>query len=241
MEGISMRRLTLLLAALGLVGVAVPAAAQDRTGSWEISPFAGGYFGSRLYDNAPFYAGSPAAGALLYTGRIDVSDDLVYGVRLGYNVNRWLGIEADWTHARPDLTTRVPVALPAGSSSFPLSTRTKVGRLTQDAYEANALFNFGRRKVIGYFGLGAGASVMKTDLTGVGSNESTRFTGNVSLGGKFFFTPNIGIRLDGRYRYTDLGHDTRNGTACDRFGYCYDDRNRWYSSGEVTGGLTFAF
>jgi len=232
-----MRRITLLLAGFGLLLAAVPAAAQDRTGSWEISPFAGGYFGGTLYNNAPF--GSAGAAAPLYSSRIDVSTDVAYGVRLGYNVNRWLGIEFDWTHARPDLTAHLYTT---GMPPYPAtSSNVKVGRLTQDVYEANALFNWGKRKVIGYFGLGAGASVMKTDLTGIGSNSSTRFTGSMFVGGKFFFTPHVGIRVDGRYRFTDTGHTTNRYTSCDIYGYCYNHSSSWYSSGEVTGGLTFAF
>jgi hypothetical protein len=230
-----MRRISLFLSAFGLLlAAAAPAAAQDRTGSWEISPFVGGYFGGRLYDDNAFYVASsgPGPGSTIHFSPIDASNDLLYGSRIGYNVNRWFGIEVDWSHSRPDLKTRLT----------PFSgSRTKVGRLTQDSFEVNALFNFGRRKVIGYFGLGSGAAVLKTDLTGISSTTSTRYTGSLSLGGKFFFTPHVGIRIDGRYRYTDLDHNTRNGTTCDRDGFCTNNRTNLYSNGELTSGLTFAF
>lgn len=242
-----MRRISLLLGTFGLLLAVAPAAAQDRTGSWEISPFVGGYFGGRLDNNvAPLAQGVSGTSAIDYS-RTDVSTDLAYGVRLGYNVNRWLGIEADWTRAQADLKARTVVfGAPGpgpgtGTITNQFGSRVKVGRLTQDVYEANAIFNFGRRKVIGYFGLGSGAAVLKTDLTGISSTSSTRYTGSVSLGGKFFFTPHVGIRIDGRYRYTDLDHNTRNGSTCSHDGFCDDRRTNWYSNGELTSGLTFAF
>lgn len=217
-------RFLALAGCLVLATAAGTAAAQDRSGTFEISPFGGGYFGGTLYD-----AGH---------NHLDVGTDWSYGARLAYNVNRVFGVEFDWTHGKADLEAHDFHSNP-GYPTFP--TTGKVGTFTQDVYEVNALFNFGKRRAIGYFGIGAGAAVLKTDFTNVGSSSETRFTGNLSAGFKGFVTPRFGFRIDGRWRYTDTNNTTGHGTSCDYYGYCYSYHTTWYYSGEVTGGLIFAF
>ena len=214
-------RIPVLAGCFVLATMAGTAAAQDRAGTFEISPFAGGYFGGTLYDSGH--------------GHLDVGSDWAYGGRLAYNVNRVFGVEFDWTHSRADLDAHDL----GGSGPFPADV--KVGSLTQDIYEANALFNFGRGRAIGYFGVGGGVAVMKTDFTNAGSSSDSRFTGNMSLGFKGFVTPRFGFRIDGRWRYTDTPNTTNHGTTCDYYGYCYHYPTTWYYSGELTGGLIFAF
>jgi hypothetical protein len=204
------------------------AAAQDRTGTFEISPFAGGYFGGRLYGSTVV---STTPGATTTLSFLEPDDDLTYGVRLAYNVTRVFAFEFDWTSARTDL--RAPIF-----SGF--SPRNPVvGRLRQNVYEANTLFNFGKRRAVGYFGLGAGiAALDRTDGT-LGPQSTTRFTANLSAGAKFYFTPRVGLRLDGRYRVIDQRSD--NGSSCGHDTFCSDGWNRWSYNGELTGGLIFAF
>jgi hypothetical protein len=204
-----------LAACLVLVTTAGTAAAQNRAGTFELSPFAGGYFGGTLVDSGHDH--------------LEVGTDWAYGGRLAYNVNRYFGIEFDWTHARADLE----------SNRF--SGTGIVGTFTQDVYEANAIFNFGKRRAVGYFGIGAGAAVMKTAFNGGTSTSETRFTGNMSLGFKVYVTPRFGFRIDGRFRYTDTNHTTNRDSYCDYYGYCYSYHTTWYYSGELTGGLIFAF
>jgi hypothetical protein len=220
-------RFVALAACLALATLAGRAAAQDRTGTWEISPFAGGYFGGRLYGDysVPFTTGTVAVRFL------EPEDDLAYGARLAYNVTRHFGFEVDWTSSRADL--RSPNIF--GTSP----RRLQVGRLRQNVYEANALFNFGRRRAIGYIGIGAGSAVLKREVAGIDPSSTGRFTANLSAGGKFFFVPRFGFRIDGRIRAIDLRSD-RDGSSCDRNSFCRDRRN-WSYNGEATGGLVFAF
>ncbi len=207
-----------------LATAAGTAAAQDRSGTFEISPFGGGYFGGTLFDSGH--------------GHLNVGTDWAYGARLAYNVNRVFGIEFDWTRGKADLDAHNLASNP-GYPPFP--SNGKVGTMTHDVYEANAIFNFGKRRAYGYFGVGLGAAVLKTEFTGLPSNSETRFTGNMSLGFKGYVTPRFGFRVDGRFRYTDTNHTTDRGTWCDYYGYCYSYHTTWYYSGELTGGLIFAF
>jgi outer membrane protein with beta-barrel domain len=224
-----MRRFLVFAAFVGtLLMLAPPAVAQDRTGTWEISPFAGGYFGGRLYGNytVPFTSGTVSNVRFL-----EPDDDFAYGARLAYNFTRHFTFEVDWTSSRADLRS------PNFFGSVPRNL--KVGTLRQNVYEGNLLFNFGRRRVVGYVGIGAGDAVLKQDVAGIDPSARGRFTANFSAGAKFFFVPRFGLRIDGRYRTIDLRSD--DGTFCDRNNFCDDRRGNWSYNGELTGGLVFAF
>lgn len=221
-------RLLALATCLGLATLAGTAAAQDRAGTFEISPFAGGYLGGRLYGSTIV---STAPGTSTTLSFLEPDDDLAYGVRLAYNVTRVFAFEFDWTSVRTDLRAPYRYGVPPQSPV--------VGRLRQNVYEANTLFNFGRRRAVGYFGLGAGVATLdRTDAT-VDAQSLTRFTANISAGAKFFFTPRVGLRLDGRYRVID--HNSGDSGSCDRSGFCSDRWSHWSYNGELTGGLVFAF
>lgn len=226
-------RLVTLAACVAFATLAGEAAAQDRSGTFEISPFAGGYFGGRLYGNYPVTTGTGAGGVPITTtyAYLEPADDLAYGVRLAYNVTRVFAFEFDWTAARADL--RTPGAF--GTSSRNL----KVGRLRQNVYEANTIFNFGKRRAVGYFGLGGGIATLDPTDGAFTDVERSRFTANVSAGAKFYFTPRVGLRLDTRYRVIDQRDD--NHGSCGRDSFCSDRWNNWSHNTELTGGLVFAF
>jgi hypothetical protein len=227
-----------LALACAVLTLAAPAFAQDRTGTWEISPFAGGFLGGRLYGSSG--SGGPGNGSpgnpFLASNSNDFlreDDDLAYGGRLAYNVTRHFGLEVDWTSSRTDLRT------PNFFGVFPRDL--KVGTLRQDIYEANALFNFGRRRVIGYVVIGAGSAVERRDVPGVSPEATGHFTASLGFGGKFFFTPRVGVRLEGRYRAIDLTDD-RDMFDCNHNGFCNDgNRRNWSYNAEATGGLVIAF
>jgi hypothetical protein len=225
-----------LAACLAITTGAGTAAAQDRSGTFEISPFAGGYFGGRLYGNYPVttLSANPGPGTVPVTttyAYLEPDDDLAYGVRLAYNVTRVFAFEFDWTSVRADL--RIPDVQGVPSRNL------KVGRLRQNVYEANTIFNFGKRRAVGYFGLGAGVATLDPSDGAFDGASRSRFTANLSAGAKFFFTPRVGLRLDGRYRVID--QNSGDGRSCDRNGFCSDRWNRWSYNGELTGGLVFAF
>jgi hypothetical protein len=221
-----MRPITRILA-LAILGMATwPATAQNRAGSVEITPFGGAYFGGRLR------AGSNA----LFSSDVDVSVAGTYGLRLGMNVTRSFALELGFSTAKADIEGR-------GSGLF--GDGQKLGELDVKHYELDAVFNVGRRRVIPYFAIGGGATTFKARVTGgPETDEDTRFTGNLGFGVKTFFTPNVGLRFDGRVRaaYIDDSRDCSRGSIhCDDRDRDRDDDRRWYGSGEVTAGLTFAF
>ena len=69
-----------------------------------------------------------------------------------------------------------------------------------NTYELSALYNYGRGRVRGYFGLGAGVMDFSPVLA-ASTGSSARFTTSLSAGGKFFVTPRVALRLDGTYRF----------------------------------------
>jgi opacity protein-like surface antigen len=213
---------------LALATVAGPAAAQDRSGTFEISPFVGGYFGGRLYGTTVVATTPGQTTTLSY---LEPDDDLTYGVRLAYNVTRVFAFEFDWTSVRTDLRTPNRLGIPPRNLT--------VGRLRQNVYEANTIFNFGKRRALGYFGLGAGVATLDRSDALLDTASRNRFTANLSAGAKFYFTPRVGLRLDGRYRAINQRSD--DGGSCDRGGFCSDRWNHWSYNGELTGGLVFAF
>lgn len=204
-----------------MVLVAVPAVAQDRSGTFELSPFGGGNFGGTLYTYSPM---------TLTERKLDVGDAGTYGVRFGYNFSSRTGIEFAWAHAANGVFT---------GSTGAFAPRMRLGDFDTDAIEVNGVFGFTRGKVVPYLTIGGGVHSMKLAMTGQNSSTETKFAGNLGLGVKFWITPRFGIRLEGRARSTYVG----NGASCGDHSHCdntYNDSNL-YTSGEATGGLSFAF
>ena len=223
-----MRRLASLLAPLGLglglglgLLVAPPLAAQDRSGTVEISPFGGAAFGGSVYTNA---LTAP------YQRKLEVGNTGTFGLRVGYVFNRYAGLELSWSHAQSGLYL---------GSTGAFSPQTRVGDFNTDTFEVNGVFAFGRGKFIPYFTVGGGANSMRLQADGYSSATETRFVGNLGLGGKVWITPQFGLRFEGRLRSTYMGNGSN--TSCRDY-YCnYYSSGNWYTSGEVTGGLSFAF
>ncbi len=222
-----MKRLSLfrlVAPALLVLPLALPAGAQDRSGTVEISPYGGGAFGGSLYTNV-------LGGTTTYS-KAEVGDTGTYGLRLGYNFNRYAGLEFSWAHAQAGLYTG-----PSGA----FAPQTRIGDFDTDTFEVNGVFSFGRGKFVPYFTVGGGANRMRLSTTAYTSSTETRFVGNLGIGAKFWITPQFGLRIDGRVRSTYFGdsNDCHN-HSCGN-GYYYYNDGTWYSSGEATGGISFAF
>jgi hypothetical protein len=192
--------------------LACPLAAQNE-GRWEGSLFGGGYFGSRI--------------SLTPSAATEIGDTGAYGLRLSFGVTRHFALETTFSHARPSLTSKDPASgVSLGpSSSFDINT-----------YEVNGLFGWGRGRTRGYFGLGFGAMHLGLPQE---LDPGTRFTANIAIGGKYFFTDDLALRLDARYRWRVT--DTRVGTVLCGSEGCNTFTTNLYSSAEVSAGLSYRF
>ena len=100
----------------------------------------------------------------------------------------------------------------------------------------SALYNYGRGRARGYFGLGAGVMDLSPVLA-ASTGSSARFTASLSAGAKVFVTPRVALRFDGTYRLR--ASDSRVSTVlCGEDG-CKTFTTNFYSSAELTAGVSF--
>ncbi len=196
-----------------------PADGPGATGRFDVSAFAGGFFGSRVYTGED--------------QKVLMTNAPVYGLRAGYGLTRVFSLEASWSHAAPELQPKDPVTGASAGEATPA---------TVNSYELDGLFGFGGEKVRGYVGLGAGVQNVQPPIASLdASGATTRFAANIALGGLYFFTPHAALRVDGRYRWR--AGDERVGTVgCEPAPIgCKPYTTDLFSTGEVTGGVTFRF
>ena len=214
----------LVVPALLALPLALPATAQDRSGTVEISPYGGAAFGGSLYTNV--------LGSSYYNAKASVGDTGTFGLKVGYNFNRYAGLEVSWAHAQAGLFT-------GGGGAF--APQTRIGDFNTDTFEVNGVFSFGRGKFVPYVTVGGGANRMSLSTPNTSSSTETKFVGNLGLGAKIWITPQFGLRFEGKVRSTYFG----NGNSCRDYGcgssYYYYNDGTWYTSGEATGGISFAF
>ena len=215
-------RIRVLLVSVAAVLAASSLFAQVRQNTVEISPYAGYLFGGK------FARGSNA----LFTSRVDVDDHATYGARLGFNITS--GFELEIQASR----TETAFVTPNGGQIFGPG-RQRLGDLDIDYLLGYMTFNFGHRRAVPYVTLGAGVARLDPNVPGIASDRETRFTGSIGAGVKTFFTPNFGLRFDGRYYATSLDTSRNHDHDCSFFDSC--DNRDWLTNGEVTGGLVFAF
>jgi hypothetical protein len=199
--------------------------AQVRSGTVEISPFAGYLFGGRF----------PAGSNSLFTSKTDVEDHATYGGRIGWNITSLFEAEAQFSR------TETHFISPGGEALFGPSG-TRLGDLTLDYALGYMTFNFGHRRFVPYVTFGMGAARLDPDVCKARpqpcSNPGAdwRYTASAGAGIKTFVTPHFGFRFDGRYYGTLLRDD-----HCDTDRHCGRNRSDWLSNGDLTGGLVFAF
>ncbi len=212
----------ILAAAAGVIAgallVAAPARAQNVPNTWELTALGGGEFGNQIYEG--------------HETDVHVSTTYTYGARLGYNITSAFEVEVGWNGSKGDLNAE---------AWGPHGANGKIGTLTQNIYEASALWHWGSRRASGYAGVGLGAITFSPDISGVSTTTSTRFTGSFVLGGKFSLSPRVAFRVEGRLRSSDTGVQTSSGGWCDYYYGCYYYSSSWYTSGELMGGLLVRF
>jgi hypothetical protein len=209
---------------------AVPARAQFTSGvnsdkKFAITAEAGGFFSSDLYT----YSGA--------ANSLNFSDAFTYGGRLAYIPRPNVAIEVGYMYANMDITTDVQI-----------NGTNDVGSVGLNQIDIDGLFGGGNGKAWGYFAVGLGMTITNPSVSDAlkqanvqDPSSETLFSWN--LGGGVVLIPKgkVGFRIDGRFRSTDTNHTTNTGGYCSIYGYCYTYATSWYSSGELTGGITVRF
>ncbi|MET0281125.1 MAG: porin family protein [Steroidobacteraceae bacterium] len=163
---------------------ALPAAAQERTGTSEISVYAGALFGDDL-TKAPVSGNVPK-----------LDDDFVAGLRYAYNFTPNLALEGSFGISPNKVTGLV------------------ADDIDIDVYTAdiNAVYNFSTgTRLTPYVTAGVGYAFANLDRPIVGTvgsqqvaiDDDEGVTANVGVGLKYDFTDRIFARVDARYRYVD--------------------------------------
>jgi hypothetical protein len=172
-----MRSRKFVFAAMLLTGLPLSAAAQVQA---EIGPFVGYRFGGALADN----------GGTSY----DIESAVSYGAIVDLDLRRDLGVEFVWSHQ---------------GSELGLSDVLEPGpfTLSVDHWMVGPWKSFGRAgaRVRPFASFLLGVSQFSTDIAD--GESRARFALGASLGTKFFPTPRVGLRLEGRgfFTFTDGG------------------------------------
>ncbi len=215
------------LSLLVLLLSSAAASAQSRSSTAvELNPFGGYLFGGR------FSRGTN----VLFTSDVDVEDHATFGGRIGFNVTRTFELELQYSRTKTFFTTH------EGGELFGVGS-SRLGRLDIDYYLGYMTFNFGHnRRITPYLSLGAGAARLDPHVRGSSAGSENKFTASAAAGVKTMFTPNFGMRFDGRYYGTRLRNRNDRGSRCDSFfDDCNSDRRDWLTNGDVNGGFVFAF
>ena len=203
-----------LAVAIGAV-LAWPARAQDAS-HWELGVFGGGYFGSRI-------SLTPSEATLISSGA-------TFGLRGAFETAPHFRLQASFSTANVRVVTQDPLTGARLGPDVPGHVRT---------YELDWLYGFGRGRLRGFAGLGAGLMTLPPLQTGQPAGGDTRFTANVALGGEYFVNDRLAVVLEGRYRWRDTGQ--RLGTLVCESGECRPFPTNLFSSAEITGGFTYRF
>jgi len=225
-----MKTRVLALSLAASLAAAASATAQIRQGTVEINPFAGYLFGGT------FHRGSNA----LFTSSVDVEDHFTFGGRLGFNITNLFEPEFQYSRTETAFVSRDNDGVFGGGHN------QRLGDLDIDYYLGYLTFNFGHRRVVPYFTMGAGAAHLKPRVQDTRASADTRFTASAGAGLKVFATPHFGLRFDGRAYTTSLGDRRRDNCdgfsdrCCDTFSDRCSDRH-WLTNGDLTGGFVIAF
>jgi hypothetical protein len=144
-----------------------------------------------------------------------------YGVRAGYDLWPWLGLEISWTRAVTQLEL-------SGSPPATLGSRQL------NTIEVGANFSWIRGPLRLFLSTGIGGA-------GTGSKGGINLTANAGIGVSVSLDRHLALRLDERWRATYGNLAPGDSFAfCDSSG-CYAYRHPWYESSESSGGLTVSF
>ena len=132
-------------------------------------------------NKAGYLSVSPVVGGLTFGGSQHIETAPVYGIRVGYNFTKALGIEAlfDYSHTEP--------------------TKGSGRNIDYYRYGGELLYHFlPDNKFVPYVAVGGGGYNMKGSVPN-GSNSSVKTMADYGLGAKYFLNDNIALRADARH------------------------------------------
>ncbi|MFI5166620.1 MAG: outer membrane beta-barrel protein [Thermoanaerobaculales bacterium] len=203
-----------LLIGLMVLLVAPWAMAQGTSGSIELTPTVGYWFGDTLAHGT--------TGA--FNTDVTIGDAPSYGLRLGYRFTPNWAFEAFLSQERADLLT--------GQAEL-FGGQSKLGNIDLTTGEVGFEGSFGHSRLVPFLAGGVGAMRLSPQLEGM--RADTRFVGDFGGGLKLFFSPEVALRFDWRWHSVNVGN-THGG--CDWWADCNSERD-WLTFREVALGLTF--
>ena len=200
--------------AASIAVVLAPLARAQEASRWELGAFGGAYFGSRI-------SLTPSEATLISSGA-------TFGLRGAFETAPHFRLQASFSSANVRIVTQDPVNGARLGPDVPGHVRT---------YELDWLYDFGRGRLRGFAGLGAGVMTLPPLQAGQPVSYQTRFTANLAVGGEYFLNDRLAAVLEGRYRWRETAQ--RLGTiVCESDG-CRPFATNLFSSSEITGGFTY--
>lgn len=193
----------------------IPALAVAQPSRFEITPFAGYRLGGEFN----------AADNDLFDDDLDaeIEESAIYGVIFGIPLG--LNWKLELLASRQESTFIIDEGLFAPTE--------ELGDVTLSFYHAGFTYEWGLGQVNPFITGTLGLARIQPDFPEL--NAENRFSGSLGGGAKIFFSPNVGLRLEGRGYWTDLGTDWR-----DRYDR-YDSDSDGLFQAEASAGLIFAF
>lgn len=216
-----MRRF-ILGCALALAFAPAALEAQSSLHRFEITPTVAYRWGGTLSgeDNA------------LFETDLEVDSSPAYGVTFDLPLSSRIQLEL--------LANRQPTELRFDRDLFGGSA--SVADIDVTYYHVGLLWQGGDARVSPFFVASVGGTNLDPQLPGASSED--RFSLSLGGGVKIFLSPNVGLRLEGRGFFTDLGSGGDRRRSCDDYGYYgYDDRcyGDDLTQGQASLGLIFAW
>lgn len=177
------RRLSGAAAVLAALWWSVPAAAQQRPGTFEASLFGG------WNDGGTLSAGSTG----IFVRDVSFVGNGTYGVRAGTFFTRNVGLELSYERTSSIVRNRFG---------------TKIGDIDAGQWDVCTLFNLTQGRIVPYLVLGLGVSTLSVDAFGQTGVHSTQFAASTGLGVKWFVSDRFAVRLDGRWHGAYTGTTT---------------------------------
>jgi outer membrane protein W len=152
---------------------------------------------------------------------LTINRSFTWGAEATYFVSPRVGLEVLWTYQS------------SGLSMTTVSGTAELFSMNAHQFHGNVVYQFGeattRVRPFLFFGLGA------TSFSAEALERETKASWTLGGGLKWFLQPHIGIKMQGRYKPTELRDSSA--SVCDPFGFCQETLQPF----ELAAGVVFRF